>query len=59
VNLTGVTVKALSNGGAAGADPMTEKLALAFSSATITYTAQKADGTADSGVSASTPASCP
>lgn len=59
VNLTGVTVKALSNGGAAGDEPMTEKLALGFTSATITYTGQKADGTGDAGVSATTPASCP
>jgi type VI secretion system secreted protein Hcp len=59
VNLAGVTVKALSNGGAAGNDPMTEKLALGFTSATITYTPQKADGSADTGVTASTPASCP
>lgn len=59
VNLTGVTVKGLSNGGAAGDEPMTEKLALGFTTATFTYTGQKADGTADSGVSANTSASCP
>jgi type VI secretion system secreted protein Hcp len=59
VNLTGVTVKAVSNGGAAVDDRMTEKVALGFTSATIIYTPQKADGSADTGVTASTPASCP
>ena len=59
VNLAGVTVKALSNGGATGDDTMTEKVALGFTSATITYTPQKADGSGDTGVTATTPASCP
>ena len=59
VNLTGVTVKTLGHGGAAGDDPMTERLSLAFTSATISYTAQKPDGSGDTAVNGTTPASCP
>ena len=59
VDLVGVTVKALTNGGTTFDDRMRENLTLGFASATITYTPQKSDGTADTPVSATTPASCP
>lgn len=59
VNLAGVTVKALSNGGAKGDERMKETLALGFTSATITYRLQNPDGTPGTPVSATTPASCP
>jgi len=59
VDLAGVTVKSLSNGGSTFGDRMSENLTLGFANATITYTPQKSDGSADTPVSATTPASCP
>jgi type VI secretion system secreted protein Hcp len=59
IDLAGVTVKALTNGGTTNEDRMSENLTLAFASATITYTPQKTDGTADASVIATAPASCP
>jgi type VI secretion system secreted protein Hcp len=59
VKLAGVTVKRLENGGPEGDGYMKEKLSLAYTSATFTYTAQKQDGSAGASVSGSAPASCP
>jgi type VI secretion system secreted protein Hcp len=59
VNLAGVTVKALANGGAKSDDRMKETLTLGFASATITYRLQNADGSLGTPVSATAPASCP
>jgi type VI secretion system secreted protein Hcp len=59
VDLAGVTVKASGDSGSTGEDRMSENLTLGFTSATITYTPQKLDGSADTPVSASTPGSCP
>jgi type VI secretion system secreted protein Hcp len=59
VDLAGVTVKASSDSGSISEDRMSENLTLGFTSATITYTPQKLDGSADTPVSASTPGSCP
>ena len=59
VNLAGVTVKAVTNGGSAVDDRMKETLTLGFTSATISYTLQNADGSPGTPVSAITPGSCP
>jgi type VI secretion system secreted protein Hcp len=59
LNLAGVTVKSLATGGSTGEDRLTENVSLGFTSATITYTPQKADGSADTPVSATAPGSCP
>ena len=59
VNLAGVTVKTLTNGGFAVDDRMKETLTLAFTSATISYTLQNPDGSAGTPVSANAPGSCP
>jgi len=59
VNLTGVTVKALTSGGSTEDDRMTENLTLGFASGTITYTLQSPDGRPGTSVSGSTLGSCP
>jgi len=59
LNLTGVTVKALANGGPDADGSMKERLTLAYTSATFTYTPQKADGSAGTPVSGIAPGSCP
>jgi type VI secretion system secreted protein Hcp len=59
VDFTGVTVKALNNGGTAFDDRVSENLTLAFASATITYRQQNPDGTPGLPVSANAPGSCP
>ena len=59
INLTGVTVKALVN---SGPDPdvgAKERVTLAYTSATFSYTPQKPDGSADAAISGTAPASCP
>jgi type VI secretion system secreted protein Hcp len=58
VNLAGVTVKALENGGPDGEGFFKERLTLAYKSATFTYKRQKADGSAGDPVTGNTPASC-
>ena len=59
VNLEGVTVKAVVNGGPDGAGEMKERLTLAYTSATFNYTQQRPDGSAGASVSGTVPASCP
>lgn len=60
VNLAGVTVKELRNGGITFDDRMSENLTLGFTSATITYTPQNPDtGAPGTPVSANAPGSCP
>lgn len=59
LNLTGVTVKSLDNGGPDGDGAMKERLTLAYTSATFTYTPQKADGSPGPSVSGVAPGSCP
>jgi type VI secretion system secreted protein Hcp len=59
VNLSGVTVKALVNGGPDSDGAFKERLTLAYSSATFTYTPQRADGSPGASISGTAPASCP
>jgi type VI secretion system secreted protein Hcp len=59
VNLAGVTVKTVTNGGSAVDDRMKETVTLGFTSATISYTLQNPDGSVGTPVSAITPGSCP
>ncbi|HQR11668.1 MAG TPA: type VI secretion system tube protein Hcp [Casimicrobiaceae bacterium] len=59
VNLAGVTVKALVNGGPDSTGAMKERVTLAYTSATFSYTPQKPDGSADAAISGTAPASCP
>lgn len=58
LELQGVTVKSLANGGDSDGE-MKEQLKLGYASAKITYTAQKADGSAGASVTRNAPASCP
>ena len=59
INLAGVTVKTLVNGGPDAAGAMKERVTLAYTSATFNYTPQKADGSAGDTVTGTAPASCP
>lgn len=59
VTLKNVVVTSLSTGGSGGEDRLTENVSLGFSSATIEYTEQKADGKAGQTTKAFVPASCP
>jgi type VI secretion system secreted protein Hcp len=59
VNLVGVTVKALVNGGPDADGSMKERLTLAYTSATFTYTPQRPDGSPGPSVQGTAPASCP
>ncbi len=59
VNLEGVTVKAVVNGGPDPDGAMREHLTLAYTSASFSYTPQRPDGTAGASVSGTAPASCP
>jgi len=59
VNLAGVTVKALVNGGPDAAGAMKERLTLAYTSATFSYSPQKPDGSLDAAITGTAPASCP
>lgn len=57
IDLVGVTVKSMTNGGTA--DNSREDLVLGFSSAIITYTPQLLDGSAGPKVIETAPGSCP
>lgn len=59
VNLAGVTVKALVNGGPDAAGGMKERLTLAYTSATFNYKPQKPDGSLDAAITGTAPGSCP
>lgn len=59
INLAGVTVKAVVNGGPDAAGAMKERLTLGYTSATFSYTPQKPDGSADAALTGTAPASCP
>lgn len=59
VNLTGVTVKAVVNGGPDAAGAMKERVTLAYTSATFSYSPQKPDGSLDAAITGTAPASCP
>jgi type VI secretion system secreted protein Hcp len=59
LNLAGVTVKGLVNGGPDATGAMKERVTLAYASATFTYTPQKVDGSAGTPISGNAPASCP
>ena len=58
MTFTGVRIASISTGGSGGEDRLTEVVAFNFSSATVTYTPQKADGSADSPVTSTVGASC-
>lgn len=59
ISLTGVTVQSLVNGGPDADGAMKERLTLAYTTATFSYTPQKADGSGDAAVIGTGPASCP
>jgi type VI secretion system secreted protein Hcp len=59
IDFTGLTVKALANGGPASEDPAPEKLTLGFTSATISYKPQLDNGGLGAAVTATVPGSCP
>ena len=59
VDLAGVTVKSLVNGGPDAAGAMKERVTLAYTSATFSYTPQRPDGTGDAAIKGTAPASCP
>jgi type VI secretion system secreted protein Hcp len=59
LNLLGVTVKSVHSGGSILSDDTIENLSLGYTSATFTYTPQKADGNAGTPVSGTVPGSCP
>lgn len=52
VELSNVVVTSLSTGGSGGEDRLTENVTLNFASAKVTYTPQKADGSADAAIPA-------
>lgn len=58
IDLSDVRVESLSTGGSGGEDRLTENVSLTFSSATVTYTPQKPDGSAGAPLTTSVPAGC-
>ena len=58
IDLSDVRVASESTGGSGGEDRVTENVSLSFAGATVTYTAQKADGTPGPSAAASVSPGC-
>jgi type VI secretion system secreted protein Hcp len=59
VTFDNLTPTSTSTGGSGGEDRLTENVTFAFTTATLTYTPQKPDGTAGTAVTATLPGTCP
>lgn len=59
IELTGVTVKSLTQGGLANDSRLPENVTLGFSSAKISYSPQNPDGSSGAPIAAFVPAACP
>ena len=58
IEMNNVVVTSLTTGGSGGEDRLTENVSLNFSSATVAYTGQKADGSPDTPIPAPIAATC-
>jgi type VI secretion system secreted protein Hcp len=58
ITFTDIRIGSFSTGGSGGEDRLTENITFNFGSATVTYTPQKPDSTADSPISSTIGASC-
>lgn len=58
LEMTSVYISSVSTGGSGGEDRLTENVALNFATLKVTYTPQKADGSADAAVVTTIPGGC-